>query len=80
MKLPIQHFGKWQRYDIVRKDRGNYAIWLESASDLDAAASRIDELNSVWPGEFQVIDQHSHQVVAKLNGPDPGSRKSPSDH
>ena len=26
--------------------------------------SRIRELVSVWPGEFQVIDQQSHQIVA----------------
>jgi hypothetical protein len=64
MKPLIRNSTKWQRYDIVRKDGGKYAIWLESASDLDAAESRIDELNSFWPGEFQVIDQRSHQIVA----------------
>jgi len=56
-------------YDIVRKDDDNHARWLESASDLQSAESRIQELTSVWPGEFQVVDQQSHQVVAKIAGP-----------
>jgi hypothetical protein len=56
---------KPHEYDIVRKDDDSYAVWLESASDLDAAESRIQELTSVWPGEFLVIDQQTHQIVAK---------------
>jgi hypothetical protein len=60
---------KLQHYDIVRIDRGKNAIWLESAADLSAAESRIEELTSFWPGEFQVIDQHSHQVVSKSTEP-----------
>jgi hypothetical protein len=55
---------KPHQYDIVRKDDDKYAVWLESASDLNTAESRIRELTSVWPGEFLVIDQQTHRIVA----------------
>ena len=42
-------------------------MWLEDAPDLDSAESRIRELLAYWPGEFQVLDQHSHQVVAAVS-------------
>jgi len=59
---------KLHHFDIVRKDNDRYAIWLESATNLGAAASRIAELTQVWPGEFQVVDRQSHQVVARMFG------------
>ena len=62
--------GKLHHFDIVRKDREHYAVWLESVADLGAAESRIEELTAVWPGgEFQVIDQKSHQVIARFDNP-----------
>jgi hypothetical protein len=54
-----------RHYDIVRKDDDQSAIWLEAASDLRAAESRIAELTSFWPGEFQIMDQQSHQIIEK---------------
>jgi hypothetical protein len=61
---------RFHQYDIVRKDENHYAVWLESAADLPAAESRIEELTTVWPGgEFQVVDQKSHQVVARADTP-----------
>jgi hypothetical protein len=66
---------RFHHYDIVRKDEDHYAVWLESAPDFGAAASRIEELTSVWPGgEFQIIDQQSHRVVAKVDKPLPGTK------
>jgi hypothetical protein len=56
-------------YDIVRKENNRLAIWLEAASDLDIAESRIEELASFWPGEFQIMDQQNHQVVETIIGP-----------
>ena len=56
-------------YDIVRKENESRLLWLESAEDLDRAKCRIKELISFWPGEFQVLDQESHQLVAAT---DPG--------
>ena len=58
MKLP--------RFDIVRKVNGQRLLWLEDAADLESAKSRIQELSSVWPGEFDVMDRSSHQIVAKI--------------
>ena len=54
---------KAHHYDIVRKD-GEKLMWLEDAADFDVAASRIRELTSFWPGEFQVMDQRNNQLVA----------------
>jgi hypothetical protein len=55
-------------YDIVRKDRDQYAVWLESVPDMGTAESRIEELTTVWPGgEFQVVDQRSHQVLVRVD-------------
>jgi hypothetical protein len=59
-----------RHYDIVRKDYGQSAIWLEAASDLRAADSRIAQLKLCWPGEFQIMDQQSHRVVQTIIGPD----------
>ena len=56
---------KAHHYDIVRKEGDTYTVWLESASDLNAAESRMEEFTSFWPGEFQVVDQQTHQIVAK---------------
>ena len=59
---------KSHHYDIVRQEDDNSAIWLEAVSDLNAAESRIEELVSLWPGEFQIIDQQNHQIVARVTG------------
>ena len=58
---------KAHHYDIVRKDIRR-SMWLEDAEDLDSAESRIRELVSYWPGEFQIVDQHSHRIVATVSG------------
>jgi hypothetical protein len=54
------------RYDIVRKENESRLLWLESAEDLDKAKCRIKELTSFWPGEFQVLDQENHRLVAAI--------------
>ncbi len=60
---------KSHHYDIVRKEDDRYAVWLEAASDLNTAESRIEELTSFWPGEFQIMDQQNHQIVEKIISP-----------
>jgi hypothetical protein len=60
---------KSQRYDIVRKEGTKGSIWLEAASDLNTAESRIEELASFWPGKFQIMDQQNHQIVKEAIGP-----------
>ena len=67
---------KLLRFDIVRKVAEQTLLWLEDATDLERAISRIQELASVWPGEFDVMDQCSHQVVAKVIGPADDSRRT----
>jgi hypothetical protein len=57
------------QYDIVRKEDDTRSVWLESTADLSAAESRIEELTSFWPGEFQVVDQQTHRIVAKVASP-----------
>ena len=58
---------KLKNYDIVRQEDEKSAIWLEAVADLDTAASRIQQLTSFWPGEFCVMDQRSHHVIARVN-------------
>jgi hypothetical protein len=58
---------KAHHYDIVRKDN-RHSMWLEDAEDLDSAESRIRELVVYWPGEFQILDQDSHRIVATVSG------------
>jgi hypothetical protein len=60
---------KARHYDIVRKDHDKLGIWLETASDLNTAESRIEELTSFWPGEFQIMDQQNHQIVEEITSP-----------
>ena len=42
-----------RRYDIVRRENEKAAFWLEGAPELGAANSRVEELPSFWPGEYQ---------------------------
>jgi hypothetical protein len=60
---------KFHHYDIVRQDDDQSAIWLEAVSDVPTAKCRIRELASFWPGEFRVMDQQTHQIVARVSGP-----------
>jgi hypothetical protein len=58
-----------RHYDIVRKDHDKSAMWLEAASDLSTAESRIAELELCWPGEFQIMDRQSHRILETITGP-----------
>lgn len=55
---------KLRHSDIVRKENDKSAIWLGAAPDLNTAESRIQEVVCFWPGDFQVLDQQTHQIVA----------------
>jgi hypothetical protein len=68
---------KSPRFDIVRKENERMLLWLEDAADLKTAKSRIQELASLWPGEFEVMDQLSHQTVATVIGPPHGHSPKP---
>jgi hypothetical protein len=57
------------RYDILRKHDEKSLIWLEDAADLDLAESRVKQLLSFWPGEYQVFDVQTKQVVLNAASP-----------
>ena len=52
-----------RRFDIVRKENEKAAFWLEGAPELSVAKSRVEELLSFWPGEYQIFDLETKQVV-----------------
>jgi hypothetical protein len=54
---------KLHHYDIVRQEDDKSATWLEAVSALNTAECLIQELVSLWPGEFQVADQQSHRSL-----------------
>ena len=52
-----------RRYDIVRKESEKAIYWLEGAPELSVAKSRVAELLSFWPGEYQIFDLQTKQMV-----------------
>jgi hypothetical protein len=52
-----------RRYDIVRAESEKSIIWLEGASDFNAARTRVSQLISFWPGKYQIYDLKTKQVV-----------------
>jgi len=58
-----------RRYDIVRKESEEAAFWLENAAELSVAQSRVQELLSFWPGEYQIFDLTTQQVVSSISTP-----------
>jgi hypothetical protein len=52
-----------RRYDIVRKENEKAVFWLEGAPELSVAKSRVEELLSFWPGEYQIFDLETKAVV-----------------
>ncbi len=57
-----------RRYDIVRRESEKAAFWLEGATELSAAKSRVEELLSFWPGEYQIFDLETKEVVLTTSG------------
>lgn len=69
-----------RRYDIVRRENEKAAFFLEGAPELSAAKSRVEELLKFWPGEYQIIDLETKQVVLSISEPlaTPGPATIPS--
>ena len=67
----------WQHFDIVRRENEEKLLWLEDAADLECAKARIQELASFWPGEFEVMDQQTHQTLAKVIVPSDAQPRKP---
>ena len=55
-----------RHYDIVRRENQGRLLWLGDVEDLENAKSRIKKLASFWPGEFAVLDQQTHGVLAEV--------------
>ena len=52
-----------RRYDIVRRENEKAAFFLEGAPELSAAKSRVEQLLSFWPGQYQIFDLETKQAV-----------------
>ncbi|HLZ92869.1 MAG TPA: hypothetical protein VKQ28_14240 [Candidatus Acidoferrum sp.] len=58
-----------RRYDIVRRESEKAMFWLEGAAELSAAKSRVEQLQSFWPGEYQIFDLATKAVVLDTASP-----------
>lgn len=58
-----------RRYDILRKENGKSLIWLEDADNLEAAESRVKELLSFWPGQYEIFDLQTKKMVLNFASP-----------
>jgi len=58
--------GEYFVFDLTAK---HVLVSLVSTDEeKNTAQCRIQELVSLWPGQFQVVDQQSHQIIARVNG------------
>lgn len=55
-------------FDLFRKDVHGDPIWIDSATDLDIAHSRLADLAAISPGEYFIFDQASGRIVLNLVG------------
>ncbi len=58
-----------RRYDIVRRESEKAIFWLEGVPELSVAKSRVEELQSFWPGEYQVFDLASKSRCQSATAP-----------
>jgi len=52
-----------RRFDIVRRENEKAVFFLEGAPELNAAMSRVEQLLSFWPGQYQIFDLETKQAV-----------------
>jgi hypothetical protein len=52
-----------RRYDIVRRENEKAVFFLEDAPELSVAKSRVEQLLSFWPGQYQIFDLETKQAV-----------------
>jgi hypothetical protein len=55
-------------FDLFRKDAEEQAIWIDSATDLEIAHSRLAELAANSPGEYFIFDQAKGRIVTNMVG------------
>jgi hypothetical protein len=52
--------------DIFKKDLQGNPVWVDAVGDLEDAQRRVNQLASVFPGEYFVFDQGTRQIVVRL--------------
>jgi hypothetical protein len=53
------------RFDILIRHRDGSLLWVEAASNIQLAKSRLKQLCAANPGDYFVFDQTSQQIVAR---------------
>jgi hypothetical protein len=66
-----------RRFDIVRRETEKTLFWLEGVAELSLAKSRVEELLSFWPGEFQIFDLETKQVIFTASTSCPPPKEMP---
>ncbi len=66
-----------RRYDIVRRESEKAIYWLEGAPELSVAKSRVEELLSFWPGEYQIFDLETKEAVLTTSALSPMPMEMP---
>ena len=66
-----------RRFDIVRRESEKTLFLLERLSELHLAKSRVEELLSFWPGEYQVFDLETKEVIFTASTSCPPPKEMP---
>ena len=53
-------------FDLFKKDAVGNPVWIDAVADLETARCRLNELTSVFPGEYFVFDQRTSRVVERF--------------
>jgi hypothetical protein len=49
--------------DIFKKDQSGIPVWVDAATDLEAARHRLNQLASALPGEYFAFHQRTQRIV-----------------
>ncbi len=55
------------RYEIFQKFPDRKVVWVESATGLDDAKLRINELEQMFPGSYLIFDSENLSFIIPLN-------------
>jgi len=50
-------------FDILKTEPDGAPYWLETASDLQTAKDRVEQMSSTHPGQYIVFSQREQRVV-----------------
>jgi hypothetical protein len=57
-------------FDIFQVPQDSHPLWLESASTLEEATARVNELGKFRPGEYLILSQETGQKISIIAGQD----------